>query len=76
MEILNLNLSLCNYKRDYASNAIKHAKDAIAINDKNAKGYYRLYLAYKLNKDLDKAKEQIVEAIKLDPKNKVMRSEY
>ena len=76
MELLNLNLSLCNYKRDAASNAIKHAKDAIVINDKNPKGYYRLFLAHKLNKDLDKAKEQIVQAIKLDPNNKVMRKEY
>jgi hypothetical protein len=53
MVILNLNLSLCHYKRGKPLDAIKHAKDAIELKPTEVKGYYRLFMAHKLNNDLD-----------------------
>ena len=65
MVILNLNLALCHLKRDKASDAIKHCKDAIELNPKECKAYYRLAQAYKMNNDLDQAKDAFTESIKL-----------
>ena len=42
LHTLLINLALCHIKRNNAKEAIKSAKDAISINDKNPKAYYRL----------------------------------
>jgi hypothetical protein len=42
-----LNLSLCNLKRGFAPDAIKHGKEAVEADKTNSKAHYRLYLAYK-----------------------------
>lgn len=59
MLVLNLNLSFCHLKRNAATDAIKFAKEAIKLDEKSSKGHYRLSMAYKLNKDLDPAKEHL-----------------
>ena len=71
-----MNLALCHLKRNSASKAIKNANDAIELNPANAKAHYRLYLACKLNNDLDSAKKSLLEAVKLEPNDKRMRGEY
>ena len=76
MLILNLNLSFCHLKRNAATDAIKFAKEAINIDSNSSKGHYRLAMAYKLNKDLDPAKEHLKTAAKLEPNNKNIREEY
>lgn len=76
MVVLNLNLSLCHFKRGVAFDSIKHAKDAVALDESNAKAHYRLAIAYKLNNDLDPAKDHFVQAIKLQPSNQTIRQEY
>ena len=76
MVILNLNLSLCHFKRGVAHDAIKHAKDAVDLDQENGKAHYRLSMAHKLNNDLDPAKDHLVTAVKLDPTNTAIRAEY
>ena len=76
MVVLNLNLSLCHYQRGVAFDAIKHAKDAVALDEQNAKAHYRLAIAYKLNNDLEPSKDHFIEAIKLEPANVSIRKEY
>lgn len=74
--ILNLNLSLCHLKRNSATDAIKHAKEATKLDPMSSKAHYRLSMAYKLNNDLDPAKEHLKEALKLEPQNQSIRQEY
>jgi tetratricopeptide (TPR) repeat protein len=56
--------------------AIKQAKEAITYVKANPKAYYRIFVAYRELNDLDRAKENLLEAIKLEPNDKVMREEY
>ena len=58
------------------SDAIKQAKEAITYVKANPKAYYRIFVAYRELNDLDRAKENLLEAIKLEPNDKVMREEY
>ena len=76
MLILNLNLTFCHLKRNAPTDAIKCAKEAVKLDPKSSKGHYRLSMAYKLNKDLDLAKEHLKTALQLEPKNKSIREEY
>jgi Tfp pilus assembly protein PilF len=62
--------------RENYRESIKNAQEAIKIDDKNAKGFYRLALAEKMNGDFDKSKESFITAIKLDPSNAIIRDEY
>lgn len=73
MVVLNLNLSLCHYNRGVAFDAVKHAKDAVALAPESSKAHYRLAMAYKLNNDLEPSKEHMTEAIKLEPNNVMLR---
>jgi tetratricopeptide (TPR) repeat protein len=52
------------------------AKEAIGYVKQNPKAYYRLFVAYKELNDLDRAKENLLEAIKLEPNDKKMREDY
>ena len=76
LHILNLNLSLCHLKRNNAKDAIKFANESLDYNKTNPKAFYRLASALKMNGDLDAAKENLVAAIKLDPNDKNLRTEY
>lgn len=71
-----MNLALCHLKRNSPTSAIKHSKDAIDLDPQNSKAYYRHFLACKMNNDLDKAKNSLYEAVKLEPKNAKIRIEY
>lgn len=76
MVTLNINLSICHFKREQAKDAIKHAKEAVDLNPNNSKARFRLGLAYKLNNDLELAKENLKEAAKIEPNNKLIRDSY
>lgn len=76
LTILNLNVALCLLRKNMAPECIKHCQEAIKISPKNPKGYYRLCQAYKMVNDLDRAKENLLKAIELQPSDKVMRDEY
>lgn len=76
MVMLNLNLSLVHFKRNQSIDAVKKAKEAIELNPKEVKGFYRLGMAYKQNNDLDLAKQALMDAIKLEPNNELIRKEY
>lgn len=76
MVILNMNLALCHMRRNKPLEAIRHAKDALELDPDDSKTMYRLAQAYKLNNDLDMAKETLVNAAKKHPNNKVIRKEY
>lgn len=76
MHTLCLNLSFCHMKRNNLSEAIKLGKEALTYSKNNAKAYYRLAQAQKLNGELDDAKENLVQAIKLAPSDKNLREEY
>lgn len=73
---MNINLSLVFHKRNSAANCLKHAKEAVAIDENSSKAHYRLSLAHRLNNDLEPAKEHLGIAIKLEPGNKKLRAEY
>lgn len=64
------------HKKGTALEAIKYAKDAVGINEKSSKAYFRLYKAHRLNNDLDSAKEALKNALTLEPNNKEIRQEY
>ena len=53
MVILNVNMAQVFLKRNEYVKAAKHSKDAIAIDPKNSKAYYRHYLACKATGGLD-----------------------
>jgi Tfp pilus assembly protein PilF len=53
--------------------AVKHAKDAVALAPESGKAHYRLAMAYKLNNDLEPSKEHLTEAIKIEPNNAQLR---
>lgn len=78
MHVLHLNLALCHLKRDKPNiqSALKHAKEAVALNPKNPKAHYRLAMAQKANGEFDLARESLLEAIKMNPGDAGMRDEY
>jgi len=63
-------------KKKMPHETIKHALEAITFEKNNPKAYYRLFLAYKTINDLDRAKENLELAIKLEPNDAAMRSEH
>ena len=46
MVVLNNNMSLCFQKKGKPMDAVKHAKDAIELDPKNSKSFYRLFKGY------------------------------
>ncbi len=63
-------------KKNMPHEVIKHAQEALTYEKKNPKAYYRLHQAYKVMNDLDRAKENLLLAIELQPNDLGMRSEY
>jgi tetratricopeptide (TPR) repeat protein len=56
---------------------IKHCQEALIHKPaNNPKAYYRLHLAYKLQNDLDRAKDNLLKAIQEAPNDIAMRDEY
>jgi tetratricopeptide (TPR) repeat protein len=76
LNVLHLNCAHCLLQKKMYADSIKFAKEAIGYVKHNPKAHYRLYLAYKESNDLDRAKESLLEAIKLEPNDKRMREEY
>lgn len=76
LNILCLNSAHCLLQKKMYQDVIKMAKEAITYIKDNPKAYYRLSLAYKSINDLDRAKENLLMAIKLAPNDKKMREEY
>lgn len=76
LNVLHLNCAHCLLQKKMYSDAIQKAKEAITYVKHNPKAYYRLYIAYKEMNDLDRAKENLTEAIKFEPNDKKMREEY
>jgi len=70
LEILNVlftNMSLCFLKKGMYTDCIKHGQEALGYEKKNPKAHYRMALAYKELQDLDRAKENLIAAIKFEP---------
>ena len=65
----SLNAALCALKIKDGLTCIRHASRAIAIDPKSIKGLYRRGMAY-LEKDLNKAKDDLMSAKDLDPSNR------
>ena len=76
LNILNLNVSMCMLKKNMPHDTIKHALEAITYEKNNPKAYYRLFMAYRVINDLDRAKENLEMAIQLEPNDKNMRMEH
>jgi tetratricopeptide (TPR) repeat protein len=55
--------------------AIKYADDVLKIEDTNVKAMWRKAQALRSRGDVDDAKDVVVKAIRLDPKNKALREE-
>lgn len=78
-EILNIlyaNSALCFLKKNRYPDCIKSCKNALEFSKSNPKTYYRMALAYKGENDFDRAQENFKQAIKLDPQNSDLRTEY
>lgn len=65
-----------NYCRNNAKEAIKNCLEAIKLDPKSVKAFYRLSKAQVIANDYEGAKKSLVEAIKLDPGSKSLREEY
>lgn len=76
LNVLHLNCAYCFLQKKMYADCIKFSKEAISYVKNNPKAYYRMFLAYKETNDLDRAKENLLEAIKLEPNDKKMREDY
>lgn len=65
----SLNAALCALKLKDVTACIRHASKALELDPQNIKGLYRRGTAY-LEKDLKKAKQDLMLAKQLDPENK------
>ena len=74
--VMLMNISLVEYKRGKALDAIMKAKQATEFNPQESKAFFRLAMAHKLANDFDSAKASFINAIKLDPNNLTIRREY
>ena len=86
LAVLFNNIAFCSYKKSQDFNAqnkkgqladvLKWSSEALKFDENNAKAHYRKYQALKDMYEHEKAKEELVIAIKLEPDNKSMRAEY
>jgi len=70
-----LNMAACQIKLDDAAAALKSAGSALDIEQENVKGLFRRGQAHLRLGDLDLAQADLMQAAKLDPKNKDARQE-
>ena len=76
LNTLYANCALCFLKKGQYPNCIKSCKNANEFDAGNAKVYYRMALAYKAENDFDRSQDNFKEAIRLDPQNAQLRTEY
>jgi len=70
-----LNLAVCFLKLNEISRAITNAERALAIDNNNAKAYWRLGQAFAESEELELAKTNFLKAAKLDTKTKEIRDD-
>lgn len=63
LNILNLNVAQCMLQKKMPQDAIKYAHESLQYEKASPKAYYRLHVAYKMLNDLDRAKENLQQAI-------------
>ncbi|KAM9962990.1 hypothetical protein ACTFIW_006211 [Dictyostelium discoideum] len=74
--ILYLNLASCNIKLKDGKRGISNCEKILELGgNTTAKFYYRMGQAYSLNKQYDSAKRCLVQAIRLEPNDKLLRDE-
>jgi len=71
----NLNAAAASVKLSQWKDAIKYADDALALDDVSVKALWRKGQALRGRGDTDDAKDVIIKAIRLDAKNKSLRTE-
>ena len=76
LNILYLNCAHCLLKKKMYKEGIKQAHEALLYIENNPKAYYRIAMAYKEQKDYDRAQENLKKAIELSPNSKDLREEY
>ncbi|KYR02855.1 hypothetical protein DLAC_00325 [Tieghemostelium lacteum] len=75
MIVLYLNIATCHIKLQDGTRAISNCEKILELGGNNAKFYYRMGQAYALNKQFDSAKRSLVQAIRLEPNDKLLRDE-
>jgi len=73
--VLYLNLATCNIKLQDGNRAIANCEKVVEMGGNTAKLYYRMGQAYSLNQQYDSAKRCLVQAIRLEPNDKLLRDE-
>ena len=71
----NLNAAASCVKLEKWKDAIKYADDALKLEETNVKAMWRKAQALRSQGDTDDAKDVVIKAIRLDPKNKALRDE-
>ncbi|CAL1528952.1 unnamed protein product [Lymnaea stagnalis] len=69
-----LNIAACHSKVGHHSNVISSCSKALEIEENSVKGLYRRAQAYKASGQLNEARSDLMKALKLEPKNKVVAS--
>eukprot|EP01132_Coremiostelium_polycephalum_P001521 gene1521-1914_t len=73
--VLYLNLATCNIKLKQGRNALLNCEKVVEIGGNTAKLYYKMGQAYALNKQYEPAKRSLVQAIRMEPNDKLLRDE-
>jgi heat shock protein 4 len=69
---LYLNLAQCYLKLESWSKAIANCNDALALDGKSVKALYRRAVAYEKEKDLERAQQDVKQALELAPQDKAV----
>ncbi|KAK0053822.1 peptidyl-prolyl cis-trans isomerase FKBP5 [Biomphalaria pfeifferi] len=72
MSICYLNLAACHSKMANYENVISSCTKALAVDADNVKGLYRRAQAYKAIGQIDKARLDLKQALKIEPQNKAV----
>lgn len=70
-----LNMSACQAKMDNHQAVIRNCSEALLLDPKNVKGLYRRGYAYAQVSQLDEAKDDLSQAVQLDPSNRAIAKE-
>ncbi|KAF2072343.1 hypothetical protein CYY_006338 [Polysphondylium violaceum] len=73
--VLYLNLASCNIKLQDGNRAIANCEKVAEMGGNTAKFYFKMGQAYSLNKQYESAKRCLVQAIRLEPNDKILRDE-
>jgi len=70
----HLNLAMCYLKVEQFEDAVGAANNAIGIDVKNVKAWYRKGIAHMSLNEFPESKDALTEANRLDPKDAAVRS--